>query len=314
MGNFLTLLKQSDISETSAIRVTDGDTKQIQKRLLNIFDDILSVCNQNEIAYQLGGGSALGAVRHQGFIPWDDDIDINMTRTEFDRFLPLFREQTKDKYWVHVLGETPGYDLIMVHIVDKQVRAREIMDAERAECGLCIDIFIMENTFDNVFLRDIHGAGCMALRYALSCVRFQKNKEELEQLGKNNPELRKYVKKRAKLGRLLAVVPESAWAKLCAKWEKLCNNSGSNYVVIPGGQYQFFREMYVRKVYCETVDMLFEGRKVKVSADYNRYLENLYGDYMTIPPKEKRQQHIMMELDREALSNCEPQEACGGIQ
>lgn len=314
MGNFLTLLKQSDISETSAIRVTDDDTKLIQKRMLVMLDDILSVCNQNGISYQMGGGSALGAVRHQGFIPWDDDIDINMTRAEFDRFLPLFQEQFDDKYWVHVLGETSGYDLIMAHIIDREIRAREILDAERTECGLCIDIFIMENTFDNILLRDVHGAGCMVLRYALSCIRFQKNREEMEQLSRSNPELRKYVKKRARLGKLFLIVPESAWAKWFVKWEKLCKNNNSVYVVIPGGQYQFFREMYERKKYCKSVDMMFEGRKVKVSADYDRYLKNLYGDYMEIPPNEKRQRHIMMELDREALSDCKAVKSLGGMR
>jgi lipopolysaccharide cholinephosphotransferase len=301
MANFLQILKSADLSNTSAVVVSDDDTKLIQKRILEVLDDVKSVCDEFNIDYQLGGGSLLGAVRHKGFIPWDDDIDINMCRKSFNEFLPHFKEKYGHKYWIHVLGESKNYDLMMAHIVIKDVRAREILDAERVECGLCVDIFVMENTYNNPILRKIHGIGCMGLRYALSCVRFKRNKKELLELGKNNPELQKYISKRLKLGNVFSILPLSFWAKTAAWWVQICHNDESKFVVIPSGQYQYFKEMYRRKTYCALTDMSFENRVVKGSKDYDGYLKNLYGDYMQIPPVEKRQKHIMMELDREAL-------------
>ena len=81
-------LKSGDL-----VTVDDEMLKKIQNVLLGILDDIITVCEKYKIPYTLGGGSVLGAVRHQGFIPWDDDIDVNFSRRDYERFIPAFRKE-----------------------------------------------------------------------------------------------------------------------------------------------------------------------------------------------------------------------------
>ena len=301
MKSLGSVLKTNNYKPDKVVYLDDDDVKAIQKRLLSVLDDIILVCNENRINYQMSGGSCLGAVRHKGYIPWDDDIDINIYRKDLKRFIKAFSSKFHDKYWIHVPGKTKGYDYLYVRILTKDIRARDVMDPEKVECGLCTDIFVVENTFDNSILRRIHGIGYMGFRYILSCIRFHKNKSELMEISGKNDELWKYIKKRVFFGRIFSIIPVSIWARLAFGWSGICKNRRSEYVTIPSGTKQFFGELYKRDKFAKSTRGKFEGRIVRISADYDIYLSKLYGDYMVIPPEGNRERHVMMELDREKL-------------
>lgn len=297
---------ESNVDLNKVILLDDKDVKAIQKALLVMFDDIISVCEEYKIDYQLSGGSVLGAVRHGGYIPWDDDIDINMERAQIDSFLIRFEEKFGQKYWVKVPGSTKGYDQNKIRIESRQIRARGLLEINEPSCGLWIDIFIIENTFDNKLLRLMHGIGVMGFRYILSCVKFTRNEQELNDIVKKDSDLYKYIKSRCRLGKLFSIIPLSFWTKLSAKWARLCKNENTRFVVITGGRHQFFREMYVRADFCRTQEINFENRHVKITADYKKYLEILYGaDYMSPPSANQREKHILLELDRVALNRAD---------
>ena len=303
------ILKKNIYNKDMVVQLTDEDVKKVQKRLLYLMDDIIKVCDRYDISYQMSGGSCLGAVRHQGFIPWDDDIDINIYRKDVKKFIKYFSHHFGSKYWIHIPGVSKDYDFPFIRIMTKDIRARDIMDSEKEECGLCIDVFIVENVFDNPILRKIQGIGYMGFRYILSCIRFQRNKDDLIRISSKTDEIYKYLRKRAFLGRIFMIVPIMFWTKLAEAWAGICKNSNTEYVSIPAGTKQFFGEMYKRNPFSKSIKKEFEGREVNISADYDTYLSILYKDYMTIPPVEKQERHVMLELDMNALEEfCQSKE------
>ena len=95
---------ENNVELSKVVVLCDDDVKLIQKYLLIMFDDIVGVLDELGIEWQLSGGSALGAIRHKGFIPWDDDIDINIKRLDVCKFASRFEEKYGDLYWVKVPG------------------------------------------------------------------------------------------------------------------------------------------------------------------------------------------------------------------
>ena len=156
------------IHTQACVTLDDEQLLKLQRVLNKILKDIVTVCEQNDIRYTLGGGTALGAVRHHGFIPWDDDIDINMPRADYERFIPIFRQQFGDRYWIHTPLETKNYDLLLSRIRLKGTSVCTREDFGNPESGAFVDLFIIENTFDNALLRTVHGIGCNGLGFLVS--------------------------------------------------------------------------------------------------------------------------------------------------
>lgn len=300
--NLSDIIKTLNLQGKNVIVEDDELCKKMQIKLLEVFDDIVEVCENNNIRWQMSGGSALGTIRHKGFIPWDDDIDINMERGEVDKFLPIFKEKYGDKYWIYVPGDGE-YDYLMIHIMTKDVKARVLMENKSLPSGLCIDIFVLENTPNNKIFRLIHGIGCMVLRYVLSCIRFKENCHDLNVIAPRNPELEKIIKHRTMLANIFGVINKKVWIKLAAKWFPICKNSNSEYVSIPSGSKQYFGELYLRDDMCTIEKGIFEGREVLITKWIDGYMKALYGnDYMKIPEEKDRGQHVLMELDNDALN------------
>ena len=165
-----------------AIVLSDAQLKELQQTLNGMLFDIVDVCETYGIRYNLGGGTALGAVRHGGFIPWDDDVDINMPRTDHDRFVAIFKKEYGDRYWVHTARESKNYGLLLSRVLLKGTCVKTREDFWNEECGCFVDIFIIENTYNNPIRRKLHGFGCMALGFAQSCRKFYRDREPLMKL------------------------------------------------------------------------------------------------------------------------------------
>ncbi len=286
------------IKSRDAIELTPDQLCALQTMLNEVLDDIITVCDRHGINYNLGGGTCLGAVRHHGFIPWDDDIDINMPRKDHDRFVEIFEQECGDKYWVHTARKTKGYGLALSRVLRKGTSVKTREDFWNDECGAFVDIFIIENTFDNKALRMIHGAGAMGLGFAQSCRKFYRDRKPIMNLVNNgmngdlDDEYRKVFRTKIFLGFLIAWLSLDTWTRILDHWYSLCRNENSKYVTVPSGRGHFFGELYMRDAFCETVPMLYDGKERKVCRDYDTYLRRMYGDYMTIPKEEEQEKHV----------------------
>lgn len=280
------------------IELTGDRLRALQIVLTGMLRDIDEVCRENRIPYTLSGGTCLGAVRHEGFIPWDDDVDINMTREGYRRFAEFFLKRYGDKYWLHDCGRTPGYELAFprVRLKGTVVRSREDYDNE--ECGAYIDIFIIENAPSNGLLRALHGAGSMALGLVYSCRRFAAHAKEYLELAGDDDSIRSAFNKKIVLGRLFSFRSAEAWTRTWDWWNALCKHEDSELISIPAGRKHYFGELYGRSDFFPVSQGAFESLEVPLPASPDPYMRALYGpDYMIPPDVGDRERHVVYEFD-----------------
>ena len=277
-----------------AHELTPDEIRALQRTLAGILDDIVAVCEGERIGYALGGGSALGALRHGGFIPWDDDLDVNMMRGDWTRFRDAFVARFGAKYCIHEPGSPRDYALAFprIRLRETSVVTREDLLAPNVSHGAFVDVFLFESTYDVAFLRRIHGIGSLAFGFLYSCRKHFRERHLLRAWGMDSAAFRV---KRA-LGFLLAWLPMGFWTRLWNGWNGMCGNGESRFVTCPVGRRHFFGELAPRGEMVGAREIGFEGRNVRVPAGIERYMERLYGpDYMTPPPENERERHVVFE-------------------
>lgn len=271
------------------------EVEKIKQIVLETALDIVELCEELQIPYMLGGGSALGAVRHQGFIPWDDDIDINIPRANIDDLLDAIESRYPDKYEVEAPLCTPGYLSSFIQIHRRGTVFREYLAQDREHCGIKVDIFVIENTYNGYLRRLWHGCRVEAGLLLLSCYRMYAWRKEFLALAGQDAVARRTIRLKGMFGFCVA------WcAKPLYRWVqntmRRCRDASSKYVTIPSGRKHFFGELYERKSFMELQNFKFEGHDLHVTKSYDAYLTNLYGDYRVLPPEEKREHHCLYDI------------------
>lgn len=282
----------------NAITLDETQLHALQNTLNGMLRDMAECCRRHGLTFLLGGGSCLGAVRHHGFIPWDDDVDVNMPRRDHDIFVKVFAQEYGDRYWVHTPEATVNYGLTLSRILLKGTSVITREDFQNKECGAFIDIFVIENTYDNALLQRLHGCSCMAAGLAQSCAKFWRDRRELMKLAHSiaDPAVRKRYERifriKIAMGFCGSFVSLDGWTRLCNRMYSACGNVNSQYVVMPSGRGHFFREKYLRRDILPGQPMAYDSTSYLVPADYEVYLTRLYGNYREIPAEDKREKHV----------------------
>lgn len=289
------ILKERLSRKEGIHQLSQEEIEKIKKIVLEITVDVVALCEEMNIPYMLGGGSALGAIRHQGFIPWDDDMDLNIPRAEIDRLLDAIEDRYPEKYEVEAPLRTPGYLSSFIQIHRKGTVFQEYLVQKKEHCGIKLDIFVIENTYDYPLLRALHGLRTEVGLFFLSCYRMFAWRKEFRALARGDQKASAVMRIKRLLGLPVAVAPKFFYRRV-QNIMKSCKNETSQYVVIPSGRKHFFGELYERAPFLKTKNCVFEGHSFAVTEDYEAYLENLYGDYRTLPPEEKREHHVLYDL------------------
>lgn len=279
------------------IRLEGEELRRYQEYVLEITKDFVQVCEKYNLEYSLSGGSILGAIRHKGFIPWDDDIDLNITRDSYNKLIKIFEEELGDNYYLQTPKNCPEIGIMVVQIRKKNTVARRKYDWNLEKCGVSIDLYIIENVYENPIKRFFQKNMSMICSFAISAIRFCNNqnipKELIEQEGRRL----NYTKSKLILGRILKIVPLRTWINWCDYWNSICKDTETSLVTIPTGRKHFSGEIYNRKDMCIFRKEQFETEEFNVPIYAEKYLETFYGDYMKLPPVDKRERHLFLELD-----------------
>ncbi|MGI6070501.1 MAG: LicD family protein [Blautia sp.] len=284
--------------------------RRLQKVQTEILRDFISLCDKYDLDYFMLGGSGIGTVRHQGFIPWDDDIDVAMPRRHYEVLINAVEQEMGDKYQILTPLKDERYACNVTHMQKKGTKF--VPEASRnLKCDLCIDIDI----FPMDHLPEDKKARKRQLRKTWFLSKL------LYLCGTPDPILplegwkRPFAAAICRLThyglKLLKVSPKTIYEKLLAE-ETRYNHERSRYlcpleVTMADHAYISKQEMYPLR------RMAFEGLEVYMPNQYDTYLKRLFGDYMTLPPREKRVNHCPYLLDfgdgkKEETGNREP---CG---
>lgn len=296
MKSFKSLL--NSLSDDPHLRnMTDEEVTKLRNIFLSTYQDLAMCCRKHHLTVMLIGGSVIGSVRHQGFIPWDDDLDVAMPRSDFEKLKEIFDKELGDKY----ILSSPNYK----NNANNRFPMMLVKDTLLVEAGnsplsevskIKIDIFIIENIPMNPVIRTLKGIWCSFLMAAGSYEETYENKDEsLKEFMCKTEEGRKAYYRRVIIGRLFSFYNFQRWMNII---DSACQyKKKSNLLGIPSGRGHYFGEIRPAKTFLPVSAGEFEGIQVNLPGNADDYLRNLYGeDYMTLPPMEKRERHFIMDI------------------
>lgn len=262
--------------------------KTLQNMELEILHDFQELCDRHDLDYFAGGGTAIGAVRHKGFIPWDDDIDVNLLRKDYEKFLKYAEEEYADKYTIINAEKNSKYPLMSTRWMKKGTKFKEesLKDID-IDLGVFLDIYCFDNVPDNDKLMKKQARKVWLLNKIMI---LKEVKEPVLYFGGILGELVLFI---CRIGHFfLNIIPISnEWLYKKIKRELIKYNNVPTKRVA----YYFDPTPYTSIIYRDTIfptyEVPFEEGKIRVGCQVESYLSRRFGDYMKLPPEEKRHNH-----------------------
>lgn len=269
--------------------------EEIHSEMLKLLIEFDSICKTNNFTYFLAYGTLLGAVRHHGFIPWDDDADVWMPREDAKKLIEYFNQNMKDSSLGLVSrANTENYEYGVLRFTNNNfIYESDLKDKKREKMGIFIDIYILDN-YGNTYSQ-----GKKLFTYA----------------EKLNDEYTVYVnpisftsKYRTFFKRLYNIYLHLKYGNnfnkridlMIEEYIKKYTSDSDKFVGVPSwdsyGQIQFERSLFENSTKLE-----FEGYIFNCPKDFHVILERIYGDYMALPPEEKRKPHHNYSIVRKSI-------------
>ena len=255
----------------------DIDFESLKKKELEIFKNFIDCCKAKNLKYFIAFGTLIGAVRHKGFIPWDDDIDVYMPREDYDKFIKFGLEHLPKNYFIQTIQTDPLYALNFAKLRDSNTTLieRHVIDVD-INHGVFIDIFPLDGyvkgqnkildfrtTKNPVFAEEDRNLFLNAVSGF--------NKKFVYKIGESIP------------NKLKIDLSKMAVPKNNPKYSE-CDFVAclvDSFSVIP----------MKKDIFGDGVELEFEGLKVNAPDKYDEYLKKIYGDYTKLPPEDQRENH-----------------------
>ena len=257
--------------------------KKLHTVELEILKEFDRICKKNKLCYFAVGGTLIGTMKYNGFIPWDDDVDIGMPREDYDKFIEIAKKELNDKYFIQ-----SGYDYKNNWVAFTKIRKKNTLADEASIAhidypkGIFIDIFPYDKVKkNNGFLFKLRGN---IIRTIIETILYKWKTKKLSQL------------RRKGLSLILSIFSNKFLHKIEQYLMTKDNNKDYKYLTSYCGAYTLAKETHINSNLVPTKTGTFEGMTISIPNNYDAFLTQIYGDYRKDPPKEKRVNHAMVNI------------------
>lgn len=265
------------------IILDNNSLRKLQLIELEILIEIDRICKKNHINYSLTGGTLLGAVRHGGFIPWDDDADISMLRSEYQKFQEACKKDLDvNRFYFQDIENTKGYRWGYAKIRRRNsIFLRENQEDMPYDQGIFVDIFPRDGVPDGVISQKIHAVLCFLVRKMMWSAVGRKTAER---------RIQKWIYQ------LLYIMSEENMPEIYQRLVEFSNKKRTKYVRALTFPLPNHLKGYEKKWYQKYTKIYFEGYEFQVEAFYRKWLSQEFGEYMKLPPVEQRKMHPITKI------------------
>lgn len=260
----------------------------IHKEDLNIFKEFKKICEKYNLTYYIIGGTFLGAIRHKGFIPWDDDMDIALPREDFNKLLKVANENLPQNMELVSFQNKTYCRYYLPKIINKQIEICEKRTEDKnGKTNIFIDIFPIDGTPNNKILRKIYYLNVLYYRMLIAWFYI----DEIDKC--KNRKLHEKIL--IKMGKIIPTKKIININKVFLKLDKLLQKNSfekSEYVGTIMGAYKT-REIVPKSYFGKPAEYNFEDIKVTGPEKYDEYLTHIYGNYMEPPKNKEANQHLV---------------------
>ncbi len=251
--------------------------EEIKEVSLDVLSEFHDFCCSHSLKYSLAGGTAIGAIRHHGFIPWDDDIDVCMLRQDYERFCQLYESNGDYELFAPQRGNT---QIAYARLCEmRRTEVRPFVPCFKKSSGIWIDIFPMDlanDDYDKFYARQMDV-------YSIK-KKIDHHRDAMRHLSrslgiKGNLHViwKKITRPTTGVEDIITEITRLSTAE-----DDSCQRLTNYHTVYRK------TEWYLRKDFDDTITVEFEGKQYHLMSGYDDYLRQIYGDYMQLPPPEKR--------------------------
>lgn len=269
--------------------------KEIQLLELEILKEVIRISDENNLTYYIIGGSLIGVLRHKGFIPWDDDIDIGMPRSDYEKFIEICKKDINGQYAIIDNSTDPKWFFNFAQIVNKKIKIKIETTENPRISNPWVDLFPIDGLPSDKKKRKRHFRKILHYRYLIQLANIE---NQVDQSRKDRPLRERLILKIFSTFKIKKFINSKNILRKMKIALKTYDFYQSEYAGNLLGRYRE-KEVVPKNYFGKPKKLPFEEIMVNVPEKYHELQTHLYGDYMSLPPKEKQVTHSITIISNE---------------